>query len=880
MSSDFELRSRRLVESGGFNFEEVENHWVESANYQLTRARNVEALRQLEVSAQGENISGDIDNFQNGKFPFVVCSDTPGFDGFQRAEEVNFIFGDGNSKVIYNDDLKTCFFVYALASNIESVYLLFEITPMNSVMKFRKGLIDFILTVETEIASEDNNSIMSIVRYRADLCMGAARSPGEVNLITNKIANLIEATNSAHYFLTSEAPFFSELKLDSNKNKYDDGHIRRLFLSDVIGIDNDDRDCGILYRNLSVTSNKLGTAINIILKESYFQEGSASITSKCLLALVVGIASQPEVCAMSQIPDGHTSNYATNWIVQSDIPERTPFKDIGLDGTGQVIALSDTGLDVDNCYFWDSLRVLTKNGTTDYSQRKVIQYVSNNADDRDGYNGHGTHVAATLLGARAKNGVLEDEGPANGIASGAKISFFDMGITCQESKADSDKICNGAGLGNQFTELIFIEQYKFLTYFYFRIPVDTSEILDPGFFLAKANIHSVSWYANYNGDVSNQYEYREKDFDEFMYDNDLFLIVTAAGNNGRTCRKISCTEDADYTYDNMKSLTSPASNKNGLTVGSTQGYGPDLDTGMAGRDYLAYFSSRGPTVDGRIKPDILAPGYWVFSAAARPKEVGECDGNTEDFWMKGTSMSAPVVSGTAAIVRQYFEQGFYPSRVKNSASTLEPSGSLVKAVLLNGAQFIKEIQNDPIKSFSPLREYDSNQGFGRVSLQNSLPLSSSKFNLKVFDKSLIYPQKLHAYEVSISKKDTCSSGKLSVTVTWADPAAPAGCNTRCLINNINLSMRISKKSGTSLKYPNGLKVPDTINNAERIQTDVSDGDYAIIYVHAKNLATQSQRYALVITGCWDKVKRRIKLRMNRRKTRQRLNNEEERNGKT
>ena len=45
-----------------------------------------------------------------------------------------------------------------------------------------------------------------------------------------------------------------------------------------------------------------------------------------------------------------------------------------------------------------------------------------------------------------------------------------------------------------------------------------------------------------------------------------------------------------------------------IQVGAVESFGPDLSGSMKGKDYLAYFSSRGPSADGRIKPDIVAPG--------------------------------------------------------------------------------------------------------------------------------------------------------------------------------------------------------------------------------------------------------------------------------
>ena len=80
-------------------------------------------------------------------------------------------------------------------------------------------------------------------------------------------------------------------------------------------------------------------------------------------------------------------------------------------------------------------------------------------------------------------------------------------------------------------------------------------------------------------------------------------------------------------------------------------------------------------------------------------------------------MATPVVAGTAALVRQYFAQGFYPDGVKNEgAAHSDPSGALIKAVLMNGAQGLSGVDN-VISGVTEIDEYDNNQGFGRMALQ-------------------------------------------------------------------------------------------------------------------------------------------------------------------
>lgn len=82
---------------------------------------------------------------------------------------------------------------------------------------------------------------------------------------------------------------------------------------------------------------------------------------------------------------------------------------------------------------------------------------------------------------------------------------------------------------------------------------------------------------------------------------------------------------------------------------------------------------------------------------ALPDNYGECDPSNgkipgandhEDglLSLQGTSMATPLTAGTAAIIRQYFEEGYYPTGVKGEGTLTSPSATLIKAVLMNGAQ--------------------------------------------------------------------------------------------------------------------------------------------------------------------------------------------------
>ena len=94
---------------------------------------------------------------------------------------------------------------------------------------------------------------------------------------------------------------------------------------------------------------------------------------------------------------------------------------------------------------------------------------------------------------------------------------------------------------------------------------------------------------------------------------------------------------------------------------------------------VAQFSSRGPSFDGRIKPDLLAPGEYIISAHS--------DGDPASFQCgtqapqlanaaarlsnAGTSMATPTAAGLAALVQQYYREGFYPSGAKRAADAMK-----------------------------------------------------------------------------------------------------------------------------------------------------------------------------------------------------------------
>jgi serine protease AprX len=123
------------------------------------------------------------------------------------------------------------------------------------------------------------------------------------------------------------------------------------------------------------------------------------------------------------------------------------------------------------------------------------------------------------------------------------------------------------------------------------------------------------------------------------------VVVAAAGNHGY--KSFQTTEGAFDSYAAF-SITDPGNSDLVITVGATHRFWPHTYG-------VSFFSSRGPTGDGRMKPDVVAPGEKIH-APIPGGEWGDLD---------GTSMAAPHVSGAAAmLMARYTELKGQPRRIK------------------------------------------------------------------------------------------------------------------------------------------------------------------------------------------------------------------------
>jgi serine protease AprX len=232
-------------------------------------------------------------------------------------------------------------------------------------------------------------------------------------------------------------------------------------------------------------------------------------------------------------------------------------------------------------------------------------------------NDHGTHVAGILAGdwrASESSGLLDE----------------DLIGVCPDLRLYDLRVLNAAGRGDEFTVMAALQFVRYLN--------STNEYVV---------VHGVNMSLSIPHDISNYACGRTPVCDECeRVIASGIVVVAAAGNQGY--RKYTTAEGLITEAYNSISITDPGNAEQVITVGATHRYRPHTYG-------VSYFSSRGPTGDGRIKPDLVAPGEKI--TAPVPQET---------FALKdGTSMAAPHVSGAAALLMaRHNELVGRPTRIK------------------------------------------------------------------------------------------------------------------------------------------------------------------------------------------------------------------------
>ncbi|MCH9647445.1 MAG: S8 family serine peptidase [Deltaproteobacteria bacterium] len=533
-------------------------------------------------------------------------------------------------------------------------------------------------------------------------------------------------------------------------------------------------------------------------REGKFSRLRLLLSSTELVASREALARMPEVYWIDREARKVLLNDTTIWVGQTGTSggQATRVFDQGLFGDGQVIGILDTGIDPDMCYFRDpasglpAMNLCDGGTVVDPAHRKVLAVdflwgtecsggIANNEWDTQD---HGTHVAGTAAGDDFASSPGHD--PGDGMAPGAKLVIQDGGFA-------SDNCADLPALGCPVVDLVPIFQQAY----------------DQG-----ARLHTNSWGDRENFNPHNTYTTGSEDVDEFMWNHKDFLVLFAAGNDGTSA-----------------SVGSPTTAKNLVSVGATQR--------GTGADSMASFSSCGPTDDGRIKPDVTAPGVSIVSA---DNDISATSDNCGTRSLSGTSMASPAVAGLGALVRQYFVDGWYPGGSADPADAFTPSAALVKGALVNSATDMTGVSAVP----------DACQGWGRVLLDDALFFPGDTRHLWVHDEAAGFAGGSSGEVQSFTF--TVGSGEpFKATLTWTDfPSTPAaGIH---LVNDLDLE--VQGPGGTYLGnvFSGGVSntggSADRLNNLEQVLLAAPPAGTYTVSVRSFTVPQGPQDFALVVSG--------------------------------
>ncbi|MEG1933044.1 MAG: S8 family serine peptidase [Kiritimatiellia bacterium] len=439
-----------------------------------------------------------------------------------------------------------------------------------------------------------------------------------------------------------------------------------------------------------------------------------------------------------------------------------------LDGRGELVAVIDSGLSTgDAATLHEDLRPALFGMV-------VEPGVSSMASTPEDLNGHGTHVAGSVV-ARGTT--------ARGMASGALLFFQRIGNT-----ADGNLIINN-DLKNHFSRSSAVG----------------------------ASIISCSWGHFYPSNILGFYDTFALDIDDYVWEHPETFIVFAAGNDGVDNNK-------DNVIDSPTLYSLEAQAKNALIVGAQESYrnvttiysnftmlngkvgsliGNDLVAKPSDgiHDGMAAFSSRGPTADGRIAPMLVAPGTAIYSTSKANASAFEL--------MNGTSMATPIVAGSAALFRQYLRE---VQKIEHPTAALMRAGLILASHSLFPGQYGKGASLE-IPESSP----NNVEGWGALKL-GAMLTGSAQLG---FEDRIKLRKTGETKRIEI--KNVQANTVLTVVLSSIDaPGVPPKMeNSSFLINDYDLEI-IAPDSTSKSVY-------DRFNPIERISiTTVRAGTYTLV----------------------------------------------------
>ena len=484
-------------------------------------------------------------------------------------------------------------------------------------------------------------------------------------------------------------------------------------------------------------------------------------------------------------------------------PSPTPIWDQGLWGTGQIVGIADSGLDRNEDWFvhldkgsgvvsaiTDAEDVDPPTVGTTHPNNKIFAYwTMPGAAAYDNGTFHGTHTTGSIAGDRANQvGSLTETPPASASSPSAHGYDNDDGMAPNAQILFND-IGSNSGLTGTGSTPMWQQAYA-----------------------AGVFIHSNSYGSSSLG----EYIGSDARADEALRELDDMIILFAAGNDD----------------GQVNSVSSPGNAKNVVSVGALL-HGNSTS--------VASFSNKGPTDDGRLKPDISATGSSIESAAGDTNNANVIDAPSRRT-TSGTSMSTPITAGGTALLRQYFTDGFYPTGTANAGDAHKPSGTLMKAMLLNGTRTDGGFFTNQI-------------GWGRVWLENTLYFDGDNRRFRFWEftnENGLSTGEQFNVEVTVQAGE-----EFRATLVWYDVPGPTGSGVT-LVNNLDLSVDAGGNTYLANNFSGNNSATggsaDSINSVEQIRFSAPATGTYTINVDATNIpgdgtfGSDKQGFALVVSG--------------------------------
>ena len=499
---------------------------------------------------------------------------------------------------------------------------------------------------------------------------------------------------------------------------------------------------------------------------------------------IAAVARLQETFWVQEWSEGSFCNNTSQWVMQggwqaSSPPDTSmtarPVWRNAVRGQGIILSTSDTGLNTGHDMFRDPSLSITPPGVWP-DHRKVVAFKLYQGADPGEVVAHGSHVNGSVAGNDSAAGGTSYY---DGMARDARLYFVDV---------------SDASGG-------------------FVIPTDFTTLWDTIYFgrglpdsLRPITQHSGSWRW---GNTQGTYKIQDASSDAFCWAHKDFLNIIAAGNEGSGSR----------------TLGNPSIAKNILTVGATQR--------STAANAIANFSSRGPTQDNRIKPNVMAPGVDIWSATRT--------GTSSYEQGTGTSMATPTANGTIGLMRCYLQEGYYPtgSPVQGDRITYI-SSALLRSMAMASA--------DPNVSSYTIPNFNS--GWGRIDADSVLYFTGDTRKLIITDDTSGISTGLYKQQ----QFRVTSAIPMRVCLAWTDTAAAPNANPT-LINDLDLTL--TSPTATVYKgnlYTSGQSTPnptgrDSNNVEECARVNAPDTGVWTIRVSANNVATaRKQSFAWTISG--------------------------------